>query len=138
MKNAEFYCITYVVTAIIVLFVFRRRARRRGRRRLRHDTHQVHRRNAVRSQIAIINNARTVQITTFEMKQTIVSDNRVRLIFNGKVLQSDSSSLAQLGLQHNSTVHCLVQRDVAHPSVATGNQTVTSGKYLNIKFYCYP
>jgi hypothetical protein len=102
----------------------------------------MYRQNTVQSHIAIINNARTVQITTFEMKQTIVSDNRVRLIFNGKVLQSDSSSLTQLGLQHK-TVHCLVQRDVAHPSVATGNKTVTSDGLeipgdLDLSNLCYP
>ena len=63
-------------------------------------------------------------------------NDRVRLIFNGKVLQSDSTSLAQLGLQHNSTVHCLVQRDVVQPNVAPGNQTVTSGmSSLNYKFF---
>ena len=102
MKNAEFYCIKYVVTAIIVLFVFRRRARRRGRRRLRHDTHQVHRRNAVRSQIAIINNARTVQITTFETARSVANSSQRSSPID---LQRKSSSerLEQFGSARAST-----------------------------------
>lgn len=45
----------------------------------------------------------------------------VKLIFNGQVLSEDSSTLAQLGVDNNSVVHCLVHQPRAsnNPPVAT-------------------
>ena len=73
----------------------------------------------------------------------IQPNDRVRLIFNGKVLHSDSSTLAQLGFQHNCTVHCLVQRESATPNVNVGHGGVTLGSDvpgadLDLSNLCYP
>ena len=70
----------------------------------------------------------------------IQPNDRVRLIFNGKVLQSDSSTLAQHGFQHNCTVHCLVQREVLTPNAAPGvtlGHDVPGGD-LDLSNLCYP
>jgi hypothetical protein len=70
----------------------------------------------------------------------IQPNDRVRLIFNGKVLQSDSSTLAQHGFQHNSTVHCLVQRENLTPNAAPGvtlGHDVPGGD-LDLSNLCYP
>lgn len=71
-------------------------------------------------------------------------NDRVRLIFNGKVLGSEASTLAQLGLSDNCTVHCLVQRNQGQPSSAgtggSGGQTsaIDIPGDLDLSGLCYP
>ena len=42
----------------------------------------------------------------------LTADDRVKLIYNGRVLGRNQSTLQELGLTDNCTIHCLVQRSV--------------------------
>ncbi|XP_057335553.1 transmembrane and ubiquitin-like domain-containing protein 1 [Microplitis mediator] len=50
------------------------------------------------------------------------AQKRVRLVFNGQVLQPDSETLEKCGLFHNCVVHCLVHQ----PLIPTSTQSSTS------------
>lgn len=67
-------------------------------------------------------------------------NDRVRLIFNGKVLHTDTSTLTQLGLQDNCTVHCLIQRDPG-PNGGHGNHSprdLVGGPDLDLSNLFFP
>ena len=44
----------------------------------------------------------------------LTADDRVKLIYNGRVLGRNQSTLEELGLTDNCVIHCLVQRSVVN------------------------
>ena len=69
----------------------------------------------------------------------LTDEDRVRLIYNGRVLGTNQSTLAELGLTDNCVVHCLVQRSV---SSANANNPNPQANEINDDFdlssFCFP
>ncbi len=75
------------------------------------------------------------------------SSDRVKLIYNGRVLRPDQSSLSDLGLTDNCVVHCLVQRQetTSPDGDATGGSASARTRQgnqeevdLDLGSYCFP
>ena len=68
------------------------------------------------------------------------TEDRVRLIYNGRVLGTNSSTLAELGLTDNCVVHCLVQRSVPSANSENPNNTSTETNYedFDLSSFCFP
>jgi len=77
----------------------------------------------------------------------LTNDDRVRLIYNGRVLGRDQT-LAEHGLTDNSVVHCLVQRSVGTNESGTNNNGTNTGNQnrlgpddtmdLDLSSFCLP
>jgi hypothetical protein len=65
----------------------------------------------------------------------LCTDDRVRLIYNGRVLGREST-LAELGLTDNCVIHCLVQRSVEE--AAHVNVNADDSLDLDLSNICYP
>ena len=52
----------------------------------------------------------------------LTADDRVKLIYNGRVLGRNQSTLQELGLTDNCTIHCLVQRSVVNENNQNNNE----------------
>ena len=68
------------------------------------------------------------------------TDDRVRLIYNGRVLAANSSTLAELGLTDNCVVHCLVQRSVPSANENPNNTSTNDTNYddFDLSSFCFP
>jgi len=83
--------------------------------------------------------------------------DKVKLIFNGKIIHRDAQKLSEAGIYDNCTVHCLVQRvspadgggaegatsagaapQSAHPGGQTGNPLNDVGSDLDLQTLCFP
>ena len=74
----------------------------------------------------------------------LTSDDRVKLIYNGRILRPEQSSLSELGLTDNCVVHCLVQRQTRTASNAGRPQGAASAGAgqddldLDLGSFCFP
>lgn len=55
----------------------------------------------------------------------------IKLIFNGQVLNGDTSQLSQLGLQENCVVHCLVHSASSQPQPSTSGMAAAAASESN-------
>ncbi|XP_011309088.1 transmembrane and ubiquitin-like domain-containing protein 1 [Fopius arisanus] len=58
------------------------------------------------------------------------AQKRVRLVFNGHVLQPDTDTLEQSGLYHNCVVHCLVHQQRTNPGNTNTHSSVDSSSSI--------
>jgi len=74
----------------------------------------------------------------------LTNEDRVRLIYNGRVLGRDQSTLAELGLKDNCVIHCLVQRSVVGDASENnaarhgGDRLAEDTLDLDLSNVCYP
>ena len=71
--------------------------------------------------------------------------DNVRLIFNGRVLQGESLTLAEAGVVNNCVIHCLVHRNTPHNEregmasrTPNRNENVVDISDLDLSNVCYP
>ena len=67
----------------------------------------------------------------------LTQEDRVRLIYNGRVLHSDQT-LAQHGLKDNSVVHCLVQRSQNETNNTENQRLGEDSMDLDLSSFCFP
>jgi len=71
----------------------------------------------------------------------LTEEDRVRLIYNGRVLGTNQSTLAELGLTDNCVVHCLVQRSVqnsANGDQSGANHQAELNDDFDLSSFCFP
>lgn len=70
------------------------------------------------------------------------SDDRIKLIFNGRMLSLRDQTLAQHGLTNNSVVHCMVQRNIQNDDNnqerERGGANPVDAMDLDLSSFCFP